>query len=241
MRWYVKPEILELASQAGTCFSLKKERYRGNVVSMSARCEEDVQLLSERRCGEKAGHQARVPRIERWSMGGATEGVVERSQRWTTHHGNVARKLIVEGAWKQKRWYDMGLSEGKVCKGCADEERTEKHRLYHCPPWKEVRYQISEETRQCEQKGKNIKERRGKKSFSMVKKWESEKVKSWRLAAESLREHNAIGGSLQGRQAWRVLDGQWCSWITKSSSQCGSTLGPSKQELSCNERSTERT
>ena len=53
--------------------------------------------------------------------------------KWTTHHVNVARKLIVEGGWKLKRWYDMGLSDGKVCKGCADEERTEKHRLYHCP------------------------------------------------------------------------------------------------------------
>ena len=38
-----------------------------------------------------------------------------------------------------------------------------------------------------------------KKSFSMVKKWESQKFKSWRLAAESLRDHIAIGGSLQGR------------------------------------------
>ena len=80
---------------------------------MSARCEEDVQLSSERRCGKKAGHQARVPSIERWSMGG---------------HVIVARELIVEGGWKQKRRYDIGLSEGKVCKGCEEEEGTEKHR-----------------------------------------------------------------------------------------------------------------
>ena len=75
-------------------------------------------------------------------------------QRWTTHQVNVARKLIVEGGWKQKRWYDVGLSDAKVCKGCEEEEGTEKHRLYHCPTWKEVRDQIFEETRQWEQKSK---------------------------------------------------------------------------------------
>ena len=149
MRWYVKPEILELASQAGTCFSLKKERYHGNVVSMSARCEEYVQLSSERRCGEKAGHQV------------LKDGV------WVDYV-IVARELIVEGGWKQKRWYDIGLSDGKVCKGCEEEEGTEKHRLYHCLTWKEVRDQISKKKKNAtvRTERQNIKERMEKIIFN---------------------------------------------------------------------------
>ena len=41
-------------------------------------------------------------------------------------------------------WYDVGWADEKKCRGCNKEEFTEKHRLYHCPCWKEVRNQIPE-------------------------------------------------------------------------------------------------
>ena len=45
----------------------------------------------------------------------------------------------------QKMLYDIGFSDEKKCQGCNKEEGTEKHRLYYCPCWKEIRGQIPEE------------------------------------------------------------------------------------------------
>ena len=60
--------------------------------------------------------------------------------KWTEKHRNVARKIFLEGRWTQKRLFDTGWSDG--CKSVSarhKEEGTEKHRLYHCPEWYEVR------------------------------------------------------------------------------------------------------
>ena len=57
---------------------------------------------------------------------------------WTDKHRNVMRNLVVEGVWVQKRLYDIGWSNEKTCKGCGNEEGTEKHRLFHGPTWREV-------------------------------------------------------------------------------------------------------
>ena len=54
----------------------------------------------------------------------------------------------------QKRWYDIGWADEKKCRGCNKEEFTEKHRLYHCPCWKEVRNQIPERFGTWEQKAR---------------------------------------------------------------------------------------
>ena len=59
-------------------------------------------------------------------------------EAWTDKHRHVARKLVLEGGgWVQRRLFDIGWSDEKKCQGCNTEEGTEKHRLYHCPCWKE--------------------------------------------------------------------------------------------------------
>ena len=49
-------------------------------------------------------------------------------EEWTEKHRNVMRKLVVEGGWVQKRLYHIGWSDEKKCRGCNNEEGTEKHR-----------------------------------------------------------------------------------------------------------------
>ena len=90
--------------------------------------------------------------------------------KWIAENVNVARKLIVEDGWTQKRLYDIGWSDEKMCKGSDKEEGTEKHRLYHCPSWREVRNQIPGELENWEQRagtsnggiGRNEQQRRRK-------------------------------------------------------------------------------
>ena len=111
----------------------------------------------------------------------------------------------------------------RFIKACHKEEGTEKHRLYHCPEWNEVRREIPEAVRKWEQKARTSKEewkwQRGivtrplsesqwnRGHFSM-KKWESEKHRSWRMPAERFKGHVATGGSLLGTAGkWRA-----CGW-----------------------------
>ena len=63
----------------------------------------------------------------------------------------------MEGGWAQKRLYDIGCSDEKMCRGCNKREGTEKHRLYHCPSWKEVRNQTPEDLGKWEQRAKTSK------------------------------------------------------------------------------------
>ena len=51
---------------------------------------------------------------------------------WTDKHQHVTRKLVVDGGWVQKRFFDNVVG------------RTEKHGLYHCPSWRDVSNQIPE-------------------------------------------------------------------------------------------------
>ena len=69
-------------------------------------------------------------------------------EAWTEKHRNVTRKLVVEGGWVS--------DEKKKCRGCC-KEGTEKHRLYHCPSWREVRNQIPEDLEKWEQRAKTSK------------------------------------------------------------------------------------
>ena len=77
---------------------------------------------------------------------------------------------------------------------CQKEEGTEKHRLYHCPEWYDVIREIPEVFRKLEQKARTSKKewkcQRGivehplsgsqwNRSHFSMRKWESEKHKSW--------------------------------------------------------------
>ena len=63
-------------------------------------------------------------------------------ENWIDKHRNVARKIFLEGGWTQKRLFDLGWSDVSQCQACQKEQGTEKHRLYHCPEWYEVRREI---------------------------------------------------------------------------------------------------
>ena len=39
----------------------------------------------------------------------------------------------------QKRLFDIGWSDESKCRACHEEEGTEKHRLFHCLVWHEIR------------------------------------------------------------------------------------------------------
>ena len=124
-----------------------------------------------------------------------------------------------------KRLYDIGLSDEKTCRGCNREEGTEKHRLYHCPCWKEARNQIGElETGTM---GKNLEERSEvakrnhvvpSEGMSMEEK-PSDSAKVGIREAQKLGHHNrrvsgimsppkALCSECQARGA--CVDGQWC-------------------------------
>ena len=73
---------------------------------------------------------------------------------WTERHRNVARKLVLEGGWVQKRLFDIGWSDESECQACHEEKGTEKHRLYHCPEWHQIIMEIPEAFRKWEQKAR---------------------------------------------------------------------------------------
>ena len=87
-------------------------------------------------------------------MAGTASGLVapENEGEWTEKHRNVARKLVLEGGWVQKKLYDIGWSDESECQACHKEEGTEKHRFYHCPEWNEIRREIPEAFRKWEQR-----------------------------------------------------------------------------------------
>ena len=48
---------------------------------------------------------------------------------WSEKHRNVARKLVLEGGWVQKKLFDIGWSDERESQACHKEGGTEKHRL----------------------------------------------------------------------------------------------------------------
>ena len=108
------------------------------------------------------------------------------------------------------------------------EEGTDKHRQNDCPEWYEVRREIPEVSKKLEQKArtskKEWKSQRGivehplsgnqwnKGHFSM-RKWDSEKYKSWGMPAEGSKGHVATDGSSLGNDGKRrACVGQWYRW-----------------------------
>ena len=113
---------------------------------------------------------------------------------------------------RKRDFFVVDWSDIIQCQACQKEEGTEKHRLYHCPAWYEVRREIPEVFKKLEQKARTSKEwnwRRGivehplsgspwnRGHFSM-RKWESEKHKSWGMPADGFEGHVATDGSLLG-------------------------------------------
>ena len=79
-------------------------------------------------------------------------------EKWIEKHPNVARKIFLEGGCTPKRLFDIvGWSDVSQCQACQMEEGTEKHRLYHCPEWYEVRREIPEVSGKWEQKARTSK------------------------------------------------------------------------------------
>ena len=78
-------------------------------------------------------------------------------ENWTEKHRNVAREIFLEGGWTRKRLFDIGWSDVSQCQACQLEEGTERHRMYHCPEWHEVRREILGAFRKWEQKAKTSK------------------------------------------------------------------------------------
>ena len=76
---------------------------------------------------------------------------------WTEKHRNVARKLVLEGGWVQKKLFDIGWSDESECQACHKEEGTEKHRLYHCPEWYEGQTGDSRGIQKVGAKSENLK------------------------------------------------------------------------------------
>ena len=84
----------------------------------------------------------------------------------------------------------------------SEEEGTERHRLYHCPTWREVTDKIPEEMRKRKRQRRIGIGREEKTSYPptgnnrrerhlSVRRWQSGKPRSWETAAEGFRDHVA--------------------------------------------------
>ena len=79
---------------------------------------------------EEVGSKARGLRIGRNAFGLSQlllccEGG-RTKEECTDKHRNVARKLVLEGGWVQKRLFDVGWSDESKCQACHKEEGTEE-------------------------------------------------------------------------------------------------------------------
>ena len=79
------------------------------------------------------------------------------NEECTEKHRNVARNLVLEGGWLQKKLFDIGWSDESECQAGHKEEGTEKHRLYHCLERYDVRREIPEAFWKWEQKARTSK------------------------------------------------------------------------------------
>ena len=187
---------------------------------MPEKREEDARATGQVSPVEEVGSKARVRRTEGILLEAALALLRKKTKvEWTEQHRNVARKLVLEGCWVQKRLFDFGWSDESECQACYKEDGTEKHRLYDCPEWFEVRREIPEDFRESEQKTRTSKEwkwhrgtvthplsesqwNRGDFSFE---EWESEKHKSWCMPAEGFKCNVATEGSLLGSISAKMI------------------------------------
>ena len=131
---------------------------------------------------------------------------------WTEKRRNIARKLVLEGGWVQKKLFDIGWSDESKCQACRKEEGTEKNRN-----GRSQRHSESGSRKRTLQRrsGKEVgivthflsESQCNRGHFSMIK-WESEKHKSWSMPAGGFKGHVATDGSLLGTaEKWRA-----CGW-----------------------------
>ena len=133
---------------------------------------------------------------------------------WTEKPRKVARKIFPECAWTQKRLFDIDWSDVSQCQACQLEECPEKLRLYQCQELHEIRREIPEAFRKWKQKAIKLKkewkwqraivahplsESQWNRGYFSLKKWESEKHKSWCMQIEGFKGHVATDGSLLGK------------------------------------------
>ena len=141
------------------------------------------------------------------------------SQPKQCRHCDVMRELVVEGGWVQKRMYDIGWSNEKICRGCDKEEGKEKHR----PSSVEGRRnQIPEKLGRWEQRARTSKEdwkwQRGITSHAVggvatltVRRWESGKtLEAGACQSKDSGNHVTTDGSLLGVSGRRSACG-WCA------------------------------
>ena len=157
----------------------------------------------------------------------------ERKQK---NSGLKSIETLPENWFRKEAGCREDSSDDSKCQACHKEEGTEKHRLYHCPEWYEVRHGIPDAFRKWEQKTRTSKEewkwQRGivtpplsesqwNRDHFSVKKWESEKDKSCGVPAEGFKGHVATDGSLLGTAGkWRA-----CVWSVMQLDYDGE-LGP---------------
>ena len=161
--------------------------------------------------------------LKKRSMAGTRASCLRNKvkENWTEKHRSVARRIFLEGGWTQKRPSDIGWSDVGQCQACQLEDGTERHRLYHCPEWHEIRREISDAFRKWEQKARTSKkewkwqrvivahplsESWNGGHFSR-KSWESEKHQSWSMQWPLTAPCWVLLGNGEH------VVGQWCSWI----------------------------
>ena len=168
--------------------------------------EEDAVEASQDVLWEQMGSEIRVRGVERRSVVGASFGLCCEGR--STSRGQTSTAM-----WVQKRMCDIGWSDEEKCRGCDKEEGREKHRLYLCPAWREVRNQIRERLGKWEQRAISSEEdwtrQRGITSYPLgaskwrnshlaVRRWESEEHWSCGMPVGAFRNHVTTKGSLLG-------------------------------------------
>ena len=135
----------------------------------------------------------------------------------------------MEGGWTQKRLFDIAWLDVSQCQACQLEEGTERHRLYHCAEWHEIRRKIQEACRKWEQKAKTSKKewkwQRGIVAHPLSEsQWNRGnfrmKIGNPKSTKAGVRK-SKVSGVMWPLTApcWVPLGngehvvGQWCSWI----------------------------
>ena len=110
-----------------------------------------------------------------------------------------------------KKDYSMLIGRISVNVKLARRRKAQKkHRLHHCPEWYEVRREIPEVFRKARTSEKEWKWQRGvvehplsgsqwNRGHFTMRKWESEKHKSWDMPEEGFKGHVAAVGSFLGK------------------------------------------
>ena len=81
-------------------------------------------------------------------------------KRWKNGLTNIEMlrgNYVWKEGWVQKGLFDIGRSDESKCQACHKVEGTEKHRLYHCPEWYDVRRGIPDACRKMGAKSENLK------------------------------------------------------------------------------------